>query len=564
MNVIRVCRWMKIGLAQFDPLIGDFDYNLSKMDTLARDARRRGCDLVVFPELAVCGYPPRDLLERHEFVEDSLGALDKLVSRIQGITVLCGCVTRNEAPFGKPLHNSAILFRDGRILGMVHKRLLPSYDVFDESRYFEPGPASRPLVVNDVCLGVTICEDIWNDDFLPGQRHIYGVNPVAELVQQGVDFFVTISASPFTLQKQQVRFSILDGLVQKYSRPFVYVNAVGGQDALVFDGASLAVGKGGIVIAQAADFKEDLVLADLAAGTGECHRISSSDEEKIVKALCLALKDYTDRCGLKKVTLGLSGGIDSSVTAVLAAKAMGKQNVLGVIMPSPYTSKESIEDAERLAGNLGIDTATLPISRVFESYLDTLDPLFKGLEPGVAEENIQARIRGNLLMAISNKFGYMVLSTGNKSELAVGYCTLYGDMSGGYALISDLPKLLVYNVARYLNSKKKVIPERVFSKPPSAELRPGQRDEDDLPPYDLLDPILEMYLEENLSPDQIIAEGFGRDVVLKVVSMVERNEYKRRQAPIGPKVTSKAFGCGRRYPIAHGYRVSHRDMRQGS
>ncbi len=554
---------MKIGLAQFDPLIGDFGHNVGRMGALARDARRRGCDLVVFPELAVCGYPPRDLLERQEFIEDTLGALDELVARISGITVLCGCVTRNEGPFGKPLHNSAILFRNGKILGKVHKRLLPSYDVFDESRYFEPGPASMPLVVKGMRLGVTICEDIWNDDFQPGVRRIYGVNPVAELVQQGVDAFVTISASPFTLQKQQIRFAILDGLAKKYARPFVYVNAVGGQDALVFDGASLAVGKGGAVISQAADFREDLVVADLAAGTGEHHRISSSDEERIVKALCLVLKDYTGRCGLKKVTLGLSGGIDSSVTAVLAARAMGKQNVLGVIMPSPYTSRESIEDAEVLAGNLGIDTVTLPISRIFKSYLDTLGPLFKGTEPGVAEENIQARIRGNLLMAISNKFGYMVISTGNKSELAVGYCTLYGDMSGGYALISDLPKLLVYKVARYLNSKVEIIPERVFSKPPSAELRPGQRDEDDLPPYDLLDPILELYLEENLSPDQIIAAGFGRDVVLKVVSMVERNEYKRRQAPIGPKVTSKAFGCGRRYPIAHGYRVLRPNLRQG-
>jgi len=543
---------MKIGLAQYDPTIGAFKHNVAQMIRLAGKARGKGCELVIFPELAVCGYPPRDLLEREEFIQDNLRAMDWLMSEVKGIAVLCGYVSPNTKRAGKPIHNTAILFEEGKVQAKVHKRLLPSYDIFDEARYFEPGTESMPISFKGLSLGITICEDIWNDsDIFP--EHNYPVNPVAELAEKGTDVFITINSSPFDIEKVAFRQHILRYLATKYRRPFFYINAVGGQDCLIFDGSSIAIDHAGKIMAQAKDFTEDLVTCDTDTLQGEKHMISDSKEEAVIKALELGLKDYTTRCGFSKVVLGLSGGIDSSVTASVAAQAIGPENVLGVIMPSPYTSKASIEDAEALARNLEIQTITIPISDIFDSYLKTFEPVFSGKDRDVTEENIQARIRGNLLMAISNKFGHLVLSTGNKSELAVGYCTLYGDLCGGFALISDLPKTMVYKVAGYLNSEGEIIPKQVLTKVPSAELRPGQKDQDDLPPYEILDLILEKYLEQDTPPDRIIAEGFNQETVFRIVQMVDRSEYKRHQAPIGPRVTSRAFGYGRRYPVCHGY-----------
>ena len=543
---------MKIGLAQYDPTIGAFRHNVAQLVRLAGKARDGGCELVIFPELAVCGYPPRDLLEREEFIQDNLQAMDWLMSEVKGIAVLCGCISPNTKRAGKPIHNTAVLFEEGNVLAKVHKRLLPSYDIFDETRYFEPGTESTPVNFKGLSLGITICEDIWNDsDLFP--EHSYPVNPVAELAEKGTDVFITINSSPFDIEKTAFRYHILRHLAIKYRRPFFYINAVGGQDCLIFDGNSMAVDHAGNIMARAKDFSEDLVTCDTKALQGEVHIVSGSKEEAVVKALKLGLKDYATRCGFSKVVLGLSGGIDSSVAAAVAAQALGPENVLGVIMPSPYTSEASIEDAEALARNLGIRTITIPISGIFDSYLGTLEPVFSGRGRNTTEENIQARIRGNLLMAISNKFGHLVLSTGNKSELAVGYCTLYGDLSGGFALVSDLPKTMVYKVAGYLNSEGEIIPKRVLTKAPSAELRPGQKDQDDLPPYEILDAILEKYLEHNTSPDRIITEGFDPETVHGIVQMVDRSEYKRHQSPIGPRVTGRAFGYGRRYPVCHGY-----------
>lgn len=545
---------MKIALAQIDPVVGAFDENVEVMVGLCKSARNRGCSLIVFPELSITGYPPRDLLERKDFVGGGLAAFGRLVSEVKGIGVLCGTITRNISEVGKSLFNSAALFEDGRVLHLVHKQLLPSYDVFDETRYFKPGPPSEPVDFRGLKLGITVCEDIWNEPEFCPFCETYESDPVDDLAGKGATFFINISASPFTLGKPDTRARIIRGLAVKYQSPFLYCNATGGQDCLVFDGGSFAVRPDGEVFALAGDFCRDLLIADVENFTGDLKKVSGSPEEQICKALVLALRDYTLRCGITKVTLGLSGGIDSSLTACLAAEALGRENVLGVLMPSAYTSTDSMEDALALASSLEIETVTLPITRIFDSYLRVLENVFAGLPVDVAEENIQARIRGNLLMAVSNKLGYMVLSTGNKSELAVGYCTLYGDMSGGYALISDVPKTLVYRISRFINRDRVLIPERVFEKPPSAELRPGQKDEDDLPPYEVLDPVLELYLEKRCTPREIVANGYVEDVVKKIVRMVDANEYKRVQAPLGPKVTVKAFSCGRRYPVAHRFK----------
>ncbi len=553
---------MQIAIAQINPAIGDFEGNIALISARAEEARSRGCELVVFPEMAICGYPPRDLLERNDFVKACFEAEKKLLSSVTGIGVLCGTITPAVGDGGGArLYNSALLFRDGVEVGRVHKRLLPVYDVFDETRYFVPGGHSAPVEFNGHRLGITVCEDMWSGTEECAALPFYSEDPVAELAGQGVDFMLNISASPFTLGKAEARICVLQQHANRLGLPFLYCNAVGGQDSLIFDGSSLAVDKRGNVACRANSFREDLVVLEVNLPEG---KVSSEDirswpeerAEAVCSALELGLRDYTRRCGIHSVTLGLSGGIDSALTAAVACRALGPEKVLGVIMPSPYTSEESIEDAEALAENLHIKCITLPIGNIFSSYLNVLAPVFEGRPPNVAEENIQARIRGNLLMAISNKLGHMVLSTGNKSELAVGYCTLYGDMSGGYALISDLPKTLVYEVARWLNSTEEIIPARVLTKPPSAELRPGQTDQDDLPPYEVIDPILEFYLEKSYSPYEIVMRGFDRDTVLKITTMVDRNEYKRKQAPPGPKVTSKAFGIGRRYPIAHRFRSS--------
>ncbi len=549
---------MKIAIAQINPTIGDFDGNVRLISQKTVEAVSMNCDLVIFPEMALCGYPPRDLLERADFVRCCHEAEKKLVASLSGIGVLCGTVSpAGRSGCGAPLYNSALLFMNGREIARVHKRLLPVYDVFDETRYFRAGAASEPVDFMGKRLGITVCEDIWSGAGGCGKWPVYCENPVGELADRDTDLMINISASPYTMGKADARLCILERHAEEYHVPFIYCNAVGGQDSLVFDGASLVVDAHSRVVCRARAFSDDLVTVELNE-TGACGGISGMThdwpecpEESVVSALELGLRDYTARCGIRMVTLGLSGGIDSAVTAAIACRALGREKVLGVIMPSPYTSTESIEDAEALAANLGIKCITIPIGDLFSQYLSTLEPVFSGLAPNVAEENIQARIRGNLLMAISNKLGHMVLTTGNKSELAVGYCTLYGDMSGGYALISDLPKQLVYRVAAWLNSTGKVIPQRVITKPPSAELRPDQTDQDDLPPYDILDPILEMYLEQALSPREIVSKGFDRQTVFRVTAMVDRNEYKRQQAPPGPKVTSKAFGIGRRYPIAH-------------
>ncbi len=553
---------MKIAVAQINPTIGDYHGNVSIIARLAGAARSEGCGLVIFPEMALCGYPPRDLLERSDFVAACQQAERRVMSEIKDIGVLLGTITPvAESRCGASLYNSALLFLNGIEVARAHKRLLPVYDVFDETRYFRPGGRSKPVDFMGIRMGITICEDIWSGTDGCGNWPEYAENPVKELADSEADLMINISASPYTIGKADARLCILKGHATKYGLPFIYCNAVGGQDSLIFDGASVVVDRAGDVVSRARAFSEDLLVIDVDTSalpatppiivSGTMHQWPSSHEEGVVKALELGLRDYTARCGIKSVTLGLSGGVDSAVTAVLACRALGRENVLGVIMPSPYTSKESVEDARAVAENLGIDCITVPIEELFSQYLSTLEPVFSGLEQDVTEENIQARIRGNILMAISNKLGHMVLSTGNKSELAVGYCTLYGDMSGGYALISDLPKTLVYRVAEWLNRERETIPHRVITKPPSAELRPNQTDQDDLPPYHILDPILELYLEQAMAAGEIVAKGFDRDTVLKITAMVDRNEYKRQQAPPGPKVTSKAFGIGRRYPIAH-------------
>ncbi|HIC92030.1 MAG TPA: NAD+ synthase [Syntrophaceae bacterium] len=544
---------MRIALAQTNPTIGDFDRNMAKMKDIIDKTKSRNCDLVVFPELAVMGYPPKDLLEKAGFIEDNLQVIKGLIKDSKGIGVICGFVDRNTSSVGKPLYNSALLFYNGHILLKVHKRLLPCYDVFDETRYFEPGPPTSSIAYNGKDMGLTICEDIWNDkDFF--ERRLYSADPVEELVKGGAEILVNISASPYHIGKRNIRWEILKNIATKYKVLVIFVNQVGANDDLLFDGNSLAIGPDGRIVAMAKEFEEDVVILDTQTQKGETHPITQTDSESILKALVMGTRDYVTKCGFKKVVVGLSGGVDSSLVAYIATEALGNENVLGVAMPSPYTSKESMEDAAKLSKNLGIPLEIIPISKIFQAYLKELSSVFKGRAEDVTEENIQARIRGNILMALSNKFGYLVLSTGNKSELATGYCTLYGDMSGGLAVISDVPKTMVYELARYVNREGEIIPQRVLEKPPSAELRPGQLDQDTLPPYEVLDGILREYIEHSKSPSEIIREGYDPEIVREVIKKVERNEYKRKQAAPGLKITTKAFGYGRRYPIAQGYR----------
>ena len=548
---------MKIALVQINPMIGDFAGNIEKICEMAADAARRGCALAVFPELAVCGYPPQDLLDRPAFVDAQLAALDALGRRVKelGIDLVCGVVTRHTHGSGKPLHNSAALITaHGRAL--AHKQLLPTYDVFDERRYFEPAAPGPPLDWRGLRLGVTICEDVFFDESAPaaapGPERLYAADPVAALMdhQPRPDLLINIAASPFQVGKPGRRREFLRALARRHRIPLLYANQVGGQDSLVFDGHSLAIDADGRITAQAPGFEEHLLVVEITAPPPAAVASGGgNDEEEVLAALVTGTRDYVRKCGFTRVVLGLSGGIDSALTAAIAARALGPRNVLGVALPSPYTSQASIDDARALAANLGIDFTTIPISGIFEQYLATLAPHFDNAAPDVTEQNIQARIRGNLLMALANKSGRLLLSTGNKSELAVGYCTLYGDMSGGLAVISDVPKTMVYTLCRFLNREEEIIPAAVMEKPPSAELAPDQKDEDDLPPYAVLDPILAGYLEENLDAAGIAARGFDPRVVRDVIGRVNRNEHKRKQAPIGIKVTSKAFGYGRRYPI---------------
>jgi len=550
---------MKIALIQYNPVIGDFAGNIARITGWLEKAKAAGCQLAVLPELALSGYPPQDLLERPAFLSDQDRAFARLMATTRGIAVICGLVTRNPGPMGKPLHNSGVLFADGEVLFTTHKQLLPTYDVFDEARYFEPGCGNGTFRYQGLHLGLTICEDIWNDKGL-FPHPLYATDPVATMLTQAdgqVDLLINLAASPFNLGKGAVRQRIFANLCQRHHLPLIYVNQVGGQDSLIFDGNSVALDANGTVVAQAARFAEDLVVVDTATWQGEIHNApTDTDQEtaEVCEALVLGTRDYVNKCGFSKAVIGLSGGVDSALTAAIAAHALGPENVLGVALPSPYSSPESLEDAEHVAKNLGIDFTILPISDLFKTYLSALVPVFAGAQPDVTEQNIQARIRGNLLMAIANKQGRLLLSTGNKSENAVGYCTLYGDMSGGLAVISDVPKQLVYALCRYLNKDREIIPLRTIDKPPSAELAPDQKDEDDLPPYPVLDAILAAYLEEHRSIKEIVAMGFAQTVVEDVVRRIRINEYKRKQAPLGLKVTTKAFGQGRRYPTAEGYR----------
>ena len=546
---------MKIAIAQINPIIGDFKHNFEKIKHFADQAAKHQCDLVVFSELVITGYPPRDLLERRAFVDANLACLERLMTSIRGIGVICGFVDKNPAGKGNPLYNAAILFEDGITLHKVHKRLLPTYDIFDEWRYFEPGKQSLPYSYKGHKIGLTICEDAWNDEDV-FQKRIYAHDPVAQTVQAGADLIINISASPYYLGHDTFRQNMFVFMARKYKLPFMFANQVGGNDSILFDGSSTVYDKNGKVIARALDFYEDVVVFDsktLQATKDSIHNVSQSETESILKALVMGTHNYVTKCGFSKVVIGLSGGIDSALTACIAVKALGPEKVSLVFMPSQYTSEDNFEDTQKLAANLGVVLNTIPIESMFKEFLRFLSPAFKDTEPDITEQNIQARIRGTILMALSNKHGSLVLSTGNKSELAVGYCTLYGDMTGGLAVISDIPKTMVYDLAHFINEEKELIPSRIITKVPSAELKPNQIDQDDLPPYDVLDAILKEYIEEVKGIEDLVEMGFDKSVVEDVVSRVDRNEYKRHQAAPGLKVTSKAFGYGRRYPLAHRY-----------
>lgn len=542
---------MKIAISQINPIIGHLRHNTALMHRALEEARSEGCSLVVFPELSLTGYPPKDLLEKPAFVRDNLEALDRFARDVQGLHVLCGFVDQSRQDRGNRLHNAVALLGEGRVLATGGKRLLPTYDVFDETRYFEPVPESLHFQLQDKSIGVTLCEDIWNVGDLPGVPR-YGTDPVAELAGQGIDILINISASPYTLDKAAIRSGILERLARAYGFPIVYCNQVGGNDDLLFDGASMVVDRDGRVVRTAPEFESDLLFWDTEQHYEVVPDPWLKQEASLLKGLILGTRDYATKCGFKRLLVGLSGGLDSSLVALIASRALGPENVMGVSMPSEYTSRMSREDARQLASNLGIRLEEIPILEIYHAFSEALNPLFRGLEPDETEENLQARIRGNLLMAISNKLGSLLLTTGNKSEMAMGYCTLYGDLSGGLAVISDVPKTLCYRLARWINQGGDVIPERVLTRLPSAELRPNQTDQDTLPPYDLLDRILEGAVERNLSPEDLAAGEFDPEVVADVFRRLNFNEYKRRQAPPGLKVTTKAFGYGRRYPIARG------------
>jgi len=546
---------MKIAIAQINPVIGDFNHNLSRIKYYADKAKAFSCDLVVFSELAVSGYPPRDLLEKGDFISENIACLNNLVSSISGIGVICGFVDKNPDNEGNRLFNSAVLFENRKILHRANKRLLPTYDVFDERRYFEPGTRVVSFPYKKKRIGLTICEDVWNDKYAIKNR-VYHLNPVLMMIEDGADLIVNISASPFHVGKREFRWDMLGSIAKKYDVPFIFANQVGGNDSVLFDGISAAFDRKGKMTVRAKDFEEDLVVFDLERSEPDkenLHAVSGPDTESILKALIMGTRDYVTKCGFKKVVVGLSGGIDSALTTYIAARALGKENVSTVFMPSQYTSKDNYEDTKKLVKNLGIRFVTIPIDGMFKEFLKYTSPSFKKSEPGVVEQNIQARIRGTILMAMSNKEGSILLSTGNKSELAVGYCTLYGDMNGGLAVISDVPKTVVYDLARFINAEKEYIPSRIITKVPSAELKPGQADQDDLPPYDILDSILKGYIEDSKTADELVKMGFAQNLTEDVISRVDRNEYKRYQAAPGLKVTSKAFGYGRRYPLAQRY-----------
>jgi len=547
---------MKIALGQIDTTVGDLAGNVDRMVRVAREAAAAGAQIVVFPELSVTGYPPRDLVEKPTFVERSVQQLERLAAETGGLplSVIAGYVGTSPQSTGKRATNSAAVLGGGRILFRQTKMLLPTYDVFDEARYFVPAEGQQLLLLDGRKIALTICEDAWNDKQF-WDRPLYRRDPVQELAHSGAEILISINASPYNMGKRAQRREIFAATARRHSIPVVYVNQSGGNDQLVFDGSSFAMEASGRVAAAAASFAEDLVLFDSETGAGEMHDNLAEECAAVYEALVLGTRDYIRKCGFERVLIGLSGGIDSSLTAVIAADALGPANVTGVGMPGPFSSQGSISDARELAQNLGIRFEMASISPAYDEFLRVLDPLFAGARRDVTEENLQARLRGVTLMALSNKWGALVLTTGNKSELAVGYCTLYGDMCGGLAVISDVPKTLVYQLSRVANQRHAgVIPESVFEKPPSAELRPDQKDSDSLPPYEILDQVLRAYVEEYRAPGRIAEDlGLPLETVVDIINKVDRNEYKRQQAAPGLKVTSKAFGMGRRFPIAQRY-----------
>ncbi|MBD2250190.1 NAD+ synthase [Nostoc parmelioides] len=550
---------MKIAIAQINPIIGDLHGNAQKILDVAQQAIKKGARLLLTPELSLCGYPPRDLLLNPSFVETMSVTLQQLARDLPAnLAVLVGTVEPNHQAHttgGKPLFNSTALLENGKIKQMFHKRLLPTYDVFDEHRYFEAGQQANYFALDNINIGVTICEDLWNDEEFWGKRS-YTANPISDLAILGVDLIVNLSASPYSLGKQSFRETMLRHSAVRFQQPVIYANQVGGNDDLIFDGRSFALNRQGEVMCRAKGFASDLITVDFDESQRDLQLSSiapiyESEDEEIWHALVLGVRDYAQKCRFSKVVLGLSGGIDSALVATIATAALGKENVFGVLMPSPYSSEHSISDALALADNLGIKTQILPIGDLMQSFDHSLVELFAGTEFGLAEENIQSRIRGNLLMAIANKFGYLLLSTGNKSEMAVGYCTLYGDMNGGLAVIADVPKTRVYSLCKWLNSRQSpLIPENILTKAPSAELKPGQVDQDSLPPYEILDDILQRLIHNHQSVGEIVAAGHDPVVVDRVIQMVARAEFKRRQAPPGLKITDRAFGTGWRMPIA--------------
>lgn len=540
---------MKIALCQFDPTVGDFSGNAARILDMAHEATDRGADLAVFSELCVCGYLPQDLLERPAFLERNRETVACLAQKTP-LPILVGYAARANSDTGKAAWNAAALLAEGRIAFEQHKMLLPTYDVFDESRYFQPARSQQVFSFRGEKLGITICEDIWNDKNFWAKR-LYETDPVVDLVGQGAGVIINISASPYTIEKRHVRFEMLRVLARSHHRPVVYVNQVGGDDTLVFDGSSVALTADGRIAAQARAFEEDVAIFDTASGEGDLRPQPADEISLALQALVTGTRDYVHKCGFQKTLVGLSGGVDSSVVACIAVAALGKENVTGISMPGPYSSEGSIRDARQLASNLGIELIVLPISNIFDAYRKALADVFSECAEDATEENLQARIRGNMLMALSNKFGALVLSTGNKSEIGVGYCTLYGDMAGGLAVISDVPKTMVYELARLINRERELVPRSSIEKLPSAELRANQTDQDTLPPYELLDRVLKAYVEEVRTPEEIAAHfGYPLDLVRQITLNVDHSEYKRKQAAPGIKITSRAFGFGRPFPIA--------------
>ncbi|NCS57293.1 MAG: NAD+ synthase [Microcystis aeruginosa G11-04] len=548
---------MRIAIAQLNPIVGDIEGNAERILEAAQTAFNRGAELLLTPELSLCGYPPRDLLLNLGFVEKMSRQLQLLSQELpEKLAVLVGFVEKNSSATvrgEKPLFNSIALVKSQEIKQIFTKRLLPTYDVFDEDRYFASGKESQyfQLTENNFKIGVTICEDVWNDEQFWGQRQ-YAVNPIADLANLGVDLIVNLSASPYSVGKQKLRESLLSHSATRYNLPIVYVNQVGGNDDLIFDGDSVAFNRQGEVIYRAQAFTSSLELIEFNQDLlpAVIHPLPIDEDEEIYRALVLGVRDYVQKCGFKRVIFGLSGGIDSSLVAAIATDALGKENVLAVMMPSPYSSDHSISDAVALVNNLGIKSEKLAIKEIMTAYDQLLERLFAGTDFGIAEENLQSRIRGNLLMALSNKFGHLLLSTGNKSEMAVGYCTLYGDMNGGLAVIADVPKTRVYSLCRWLNRHGEIIPLNVINKAPSAELKPNQKDQDSLPPYEILDAILALLIDRHQSAEQIIAAGFEPEIVQKVIKLVKNAEFKRKQAPPVLKISDRAFGTGWRMPIA--------------